>query len=162
MAAALLGVTVTKLVRLSERKQLLSVPLLPEQVVEFPAAGKVVMSIAGPRLTRRFHGLKYRLYAQDSDTPVPERLVLFRTRRSGLREVSLAVEQFSIPKAGKYVFRIEGLAPQGDYAGHRIEFAKPFALELVAYVLAIIFFSAVLIVSLVFIILCLAGKVGNS
>ncbi len=145
VSAALLGFFIVKVIRLVRQAHLVAVPLLEEQEVEFAEAGRVVLSIEGPRATRRFAGLSYELKAPGG-TRVEGSAILIRPRTSGVSKVRLGVEGYEIDRPGRYTLRIVGLgAPQANDSEHRIVFNRPYFARGAAYVVGIVL-SAVLMV----------------
>jgi len=148
-AAAALAFLILGLCGLGKKNEIVSLPLVERQEVEFPAAGRVVLCVEGPFLTTRFGGLDYELIAPDG-TPVRSRAVWLRTKSQGISRVRLAVHSFDIPEPGRYVLRVEGLkGAQAADSEHRLVFSWPYLLQMVLHILGIVLAGVLLIGSVV-------------
>jgi len=128
-------------------------PLLERQEVEFPAAGRVVLCMEGPRFTPRFRKLGYEL-GLPGGAPVPGRPILYRTVTSGLSKARVTLRTFDLPFAGRYQLAIRGLEPSDVGAPqHRIVFMRPHLARSVMLVVGITLASVLAIASLVFFLL---------
>src|SRR5512139_1630444 len=107
--AFLLVQCIAGVVRTGRQARLFSVPLVESQEVAFAEAGRVVLAMEGPLLSRRFAGLEYELVGPDG-TKVPQRSTLFRARTTGFSRAKLELKVFEIGTPGRHVFRIVGLA----------------------------------------------------
>jgi len=101
--------------KMGERNRICSLPLVAEQRVDFPGAGKVVLWPEGPRATTRFGGLGFELRGSDG-TVLKGQPVLVRNRPSGVAKVKISDRTFDIPHAGGYTLMTPGLAE--PRAGH--------------------------------------------
>jgi hypothetical protein len=90
------------IVRGVREAHLLSVPLLEEQEIQFPEAGRVVLCTQGPLLSFRFAKLHYELTG-DSGTPVEGRTTWFHSKASGFSWVRMEVKSYRIPMPGRYI-----------------------------------------------------------
>lgn len=136
---------------------LCKVPLAERQELDFPAAGTVVLSAEGPRLSTRFARLEFALQSVQGD-PVPGRRVLFRARTSGISTARTEFMTFGLPRPGRYVFTITGLgASQESDSRHAVVFMRPHLLQSMVYVLGIVASASVFIISLVFFLLRLGA-----
>jgi hypothetical protein len=154
----LLALCIRNEVRVVKGSKLLSAPLVEQQKVEFPEAGRASLCIEGPQFSRRFARLSYALWAEDG-TPVEGRAVLFRTRTSGFSWVRLELRTYEIPHPGRYLLRVEGLgAPQPGDVDHHVVFTRPHTAQTVGYILGMIFSFALFLVSFIFFMLHLLGK----
>jgi hypothetical protein len=158
IAALALGLFIRSEVRLVKEAKILSVPLVAEQDVEFPEAGRVVLCMEGPRFSRRFAGLDYEL-STDSAAPVEGRTAWFHARTTGVSRARMELRVYEIPHPGRFVLRVRGLgAAQARDAEHQFVFTKPHLAQSVGYIIGIIVSFGVFVTSLVFFALRLTGK----
>ncbi len=137
-------------IRTGREAQLFSVPLRDRQEIEFTEAGRVVLCMEGPLLSRRFAKLKYELTGPDG-MAVESRMVLFRMRTTGFSKARLELKTYDIAYPARYVFEIEGLgAERPSDADHRMVFTRPHFARTMAYVLGIVFAAMLTIGSFVF------------
>jgi len=157
IAALLLALFIRGEIRLVREAKVLSVPLVEQQDIEFPEAGRVVLCMEGPRFSRRFAGLTYEL-STDYGAPIEGRRAWFRARTTGVSWVRTELRVYEIPHAGRYVLRIQGLgAMQERDAEHRLVFTRPHLAQSVGYIIGMILSFGLFVVSLVFFLLRLTG-----
>jgi hypothetical protein len=155
LSAVLLGFFIRGIIRLVRQSLIVSVPLLAEQEVEFPDAGRVVLCIEGPLFTRRFARLGYELRA-GAGAVVSGRPALFRARTSGFSTVRMELKVYEIPRPGLYFLRVSGLADANfPDSRERIVFMRPHLGRSVSYVIGIVLSAGFFITGLVFSLLCL-------
>ena len=160
LSVAALVLLVRAVLRMLRAARLFDVPLLERQDVEFPAAGRVVLCIEGPRFTTRFRRLACELRLPGG-VPVAGRRVLFRTVTSGVSKARVTLRTYDIPFAGRYELGIPGLAPQDAGApDHRIVFMRPHLARGLLLTVGITLASSVAIASLVFFLLVVTGVVA--
>jgi len=153
ISAASLFYCIRSLIRSVRRAQILGIPLLERQEIEFAKAGPVVLSIEGPLFTTRFGCLSYELSKGDG-TSIQGRRIIFRNSTSGFSKVKMDLMTYRIPEPGRYVFMVDGLSASRDTdAEHRLVFSKPPIASSIGYVIGITLSSVFLIGSLVFSIL---------
>jgi hypothetical protein len=153
LSLAALAVLVRAVLRLLRNSRLGDLPLLERQQIDFPAAGRVVLCLEGPRFTPRLRKLQFEL-SLPGGTPVAGHRVLFRTVTSGIRWARVTLRGFDLPYAGRYELRIGGLAPADAGApAHRIVFMRPHLARSFALVVGITLASSLAIASLVFLLL---------
>ena len=159
-SAVLLVYSILNVIRVRKQAQLLSVPLLEQQEIEFAEAGPVVLCTQSPPLSTRFANLDYEL--EGEGIPIKGRRVLSVSRTSGLSWVRVQMKNYSIPKPGRYILRITGLEP-GALADseHSIVFVKPHMGQSIAYILGIVFGGLLFIGSILLFFLRLAAKDGS-
>lgn len=162
ISAALLGVTILRLVRLAGGVALRRVPLVAEQDVDLKISGPVVLNLESPLLTTFPSHLAFSLRDRASGRLVPTERALVRTHSSGFRRARLSVQRFEIDAAGTYTLRIDGMAPGADYAQFALVFARPFGLALPLHIVGIVLFAAGLIASIVFTGLAVSGRLPGS
>ena len=161
VSAALLGFCILSVIRLVDRSKILSVPLAAQQAVEFPAAGRVVLCMEGPLLTRRFAHLDYELRPREG-MPIEGKTTWFHARTPSLSKVRMELTSYEITKPGSYVLQIRGLEP-GSRAGaeDRIVFMRPHLASSIGYVIGITLSAGLLIGSIVFFFIRLMEKRGG-
>jgi hypothetical protein len=124
-------------IRTGRRAQLLSVPLVERQEIEFSRPGRVVLCMEGPILSRRFARLKYQLTGPDGIT-AKSRPVLFRMRTTGFTKAKMELKVYEIILPGRYVFQIHGLGGEKPSdSEHRMVFTRPNRARTFAYVIGI-------------------------
>jgi len=150
VAAAGLAFCILGASGLEKRNELLSVPLLERQDVEFAEAGRVVLCVEGPLLTGRFAGLTYEL-ATPNNAPVKSRATWLHSKSSSFSRVRMEVRVFEVPEPGRYVLRVQGLkGGQAADSQHRLVFTRPHLVQTVGYILGIVFAGMLLVASVVF------------
>jgi len=161
ISAGLLGFFILSVIRLVDNSKILSVPLLAQQAVEFPAAGRVVLCMEGPLLTSRFAHLDYDLRPRDG-MPLEGRTTWFHARTSSFSTVRMELKSYEITKPGSYVLQIRGLKP-GSRADseHRIVFMRPHLALSIGYVIGITLSAGLLIGSVVLFLMRLIEKGGG-
>lgn len=130
---------ITSVVRLIDSARIFSVPLIERQLIEFPDAREVILCGEGPRFTRRFAKLDFRLKMEDG-TPIDGRTIWIHSLTSGISKVRIDLKSFQIPRAGRYWLEVEGLGetPESDEE-HRVVFIKPYLFQTIGYIIGIIF-----------------------
>ena len=160
IALAALGTLIAGVVGLVKKSTLSRMPLAERQEVQFAEAGRVVLIMEGPHLSRRFAQISFELNGIDGER-IEGRRALFHARSSGISKARMELLKYDIPRPGRYMLRMTGLgAPQANDVNHEILFASPHLARSVGYVLGIILASGVLITSLVFFLLRLMEKKG--
>jgi hypothetical protein len=158
IAALVLALFIRSEVRLVKEAKILSVPLVEQQNIEFPEAGRVVLCVEGPRFSTRFAGLDYELSTNDG-APIEGRTAWFHATTTGVKWARVEVRVYEIPHPGRYVLRVRGLgAAQERDAAHRLVFMRPHLAQAVGYIIGMIVSFGVFVVSLVFFVLRLTGK----
>ena len=153
LSLAALAMLVRAVLRLLRNSRLGDLPLHERQEITFPAAGRVVLCMEGPRFTPRFRKLKFEL-SLPGGTPIAGHRSLFRTVTSGIRWARVTLRSFELPYAGRYELRIAGLSPaDAGVPAHRIVFMRPHLARSLALVVGITLMSALAIASLVFLLL---------
>ncbi|MFH2054283.1 MAG: hypothetical protein ABIK96_17660 [bacterium] len=124
--------------KLGERNRIGRLPLVAEQRLAFPEAGKVVLWLEGPQLTSRFKDLTFELHGSDG-TVMKGSPVLMRNRSAGTSRVRISDRTFDVPHAGDYTLVTGGLgeARPGD-ENHHLVFMRPHQVQTVKAVLGIV------------------------
>ncbi len=150
--------TILGLVRLGASTSLAALPLLDQQSVPFSEAGRVVLAVEGPRLSRRFSDLTFELVSP-SGTSLAGSNIWVRSYRSGVSVVQVDLLSFTLPAPGQYLLRIRNLgAGRADDDRHRILFSRPHILQTIGFIFGIILSAVLLIGSVVLFILRLVDK----
>jgi len=156
-ALMVLGTVIRRVIAIVRKAHLFRVPPAETQEVVFTEAGSVILSIEGPRFTRRFAHVGFELMDATGQR-VPSRPTLFRARTSGISTVRMELRAFNIPRPGRYVLRMTSLGPAREKdREHAVVFMRPHLGSVVACILGIVLSSALFIVSLVFFLLRLLG-----
>ena len=144
-AATALAFAIPALIRGARLVTLAALVVAPEQRVELPA-GEIVLHLAGPFGARGLGALSFEL-VDAAGHAMPAAPVLMRSRRSS-REwgVLLARQRFSVPRAGVYRLRVDGIEAGRDFSACRLLLARPQDTRLVLAILAVVF-SAVAFVA---------------
>jgi hypothetical protein len=149
IAAAWLGYFTLSVIRLEQRSEIVSLPLLKRQNVLFREAGPAVLYIKGPRFTTRFAKLTYDM-STDDGTRVTSHSLWFRPTTSGVSTVTLGIRLYDIPRPGNYILEVHGLTADpasDDQCG--IVFMRPHRARMVGDVLGIVFSGVLLVGALV-------------
>ena len=148
-----LGLLVRAMLSTLRQARLCDLPLREQQEIDFPAAGRVVLCMQGPRFTPRFRRLRYELRLPGG-AEVSSRPVLFRLVTSGLSQARVTLRTFALPFAGRYRLSVRGLEPDDvDSARHRIVFMRPHLLRSVLLIVGTTLVAALAVASLVFFLL---------
>ncbi|MGD9546176.1 MAG: hypothetical protein AB7V45_01390 [Candidatus Krumholzibacteriia bacterium] len=129
---------ITAATKLGERNRIAALPLVAEQEVTFPEAGKAVLWLESPQLSRRFSGLGFELRGSDGSVNKGSR-VLMRNRSSGFALVRISDRTFDIPHGGSYTLVTTGLDdPRPDDVNHHLIFMRPHQIQTIKTVLGIV------------------------
>jgi len=159
-AALLLWKTIASLVRTVRESVVASLPVRAEQRVAIEHPGELALDLEVPFLTRRPTGLSFTVRREGDSMPIPLRPIIIRTESSSFSRSRLELYALTIPSAGAYSLRIDGLDPSADYSATSVVFARRYGGALVLHILALIVLGATLIGSIVFSALLLTGKIG--
>jgi hypothetical protein len=154
----LLIFSIAGLVRLGAASHLVTLPLLEQQPVQFSEAGRVALSLEGPRLSKRFSELTFELVSPDGKN-LSGRTAWLHSRTSGMSTVKMELLVFTLESPGQYLLRVKNLgAGREEDKGIRIIFSKPHLPQMVGYILGIIVSAGLSIGSVVLFILRLVNK----
>jgi hypothetical protein len=153
LALAALAALIRAVLRTLRTARLCSVPLRAHQDIEFPAAGRVLLCMEGPRLTPRFRKLRFELQLPGGPT-VAGRRILFRSVTSGVATARVSLRSFDLPYSGRYQLDIHGLSPADiDTPLHSVVFMRPHFARSLLLIFGILCASGLAIASLVFFLL---------
>lgn len=149
LGVVLLWTGIATAVRLGDRNRIASLPLAPEQVIDFPEAGEVVLWLEGPQMTTRFGGLSFELQGSDGSV-LRGAPVLMRSRVARVSQVRISDRTFTIPVAGRYTLRVGGLGePQAGDRQHALIFMRPHRMATIKAVVGIVLGAILVVGSLV-------------
>jgi hypothetical protein len=147
-STALVIRSIINVVRVIRQSQILSVPVVEEQEIEFPHAGEVILCEQGPHLSTRFAHLDYEL--TKDGVSVPGRRTLGHSKTSTLSWVRVNIKTYRLPTPGRYVLRITGLEPSAsDDTRHSVVFMQPTLAKSLPFILGIVFGSLLFVGSIV-------------
>jgi hypothetical protein len=162
VSAGLLVFTLIGLVRLGAASHLATLPLLERQPVQFSEAGRVALSLEGPRLSKRFSELTFELVSPDGKS-LSGRTAWLHARSSGMSTIKMELLTFTLQAPGQYILRVRNLgAGREEDRGLRIIFSKPHLPQTIGFILGIILSAGLMIGSIVLFILRLVNKGGAS
>ena len=102
-----------------------AVPIAAEQVVAFPQAGEVALTLDARLGSMAFMGVSFELVAAQTGRPVPGRVKLFRFTQTALDgRTRLQYGRYAIPAAGRYLLRMKGLEDGRDYSRAAVSFTR--------------------------------------
>jgi hypothetical protein len=157
----LLIMCITGVIRTGRQARLFSVPLIAQQEIEFAEAGRVLLAMEGPMLSRRFAKLTYELLGPDG-MAVKSRPVLFRAKTTGFRKGRIVIREYEITSPGRHVFQILGLeGEKPSDAEHCMVFMRPHLGRTMLYVLGIVVAAVFTILSIVLFFMRLANVAGS-
>jgi hypothetical protein len=149
LATTAVTLSIRRLVKLGARNRLFAVPLVEQQEVRFPEAGRVVLCAEGPLFTSRFARLGFELVGEDG-ARIQGWPTLFHARSSTMSTVRMELRSFSLPRPGSYKLLVAKLGePRADDSKHQIVFMRPHLAEALALVVALTLSACALIASLV-------------
>lgn len=146
------------LLALMRESDVLSLPVVAEQELDFASAGRYVLELEQPRLSAVQRGLRFRLQDVNRAQDVSSAAIVFRSTRSSFTRARIPERIFDLPRAGHYRLFISGLSPGTDALALRIFFRRPYAGALIVRILGIVVGGVGLIAGLVFMSLRFAGK----
>ncbi len=149
VAAVGLALAVAAIRRVAGGPELARVPLAAAHEVRLDVAGPVVLHGAGPRFTRRFGGLEFRLVDRMSGGRVATRRPWLRTSVAGGARVRLALARFDVPRPGVYGLEVAGLGPGPQDDGCALVFTPAGGAALPLAIVASVATAAVIALTLV-------------
>jgi hypothetical protein len=157
LCGSLLCYCIYGVVRTMRKARLFSVPLVDKQEIDFAEAGRIVLCMEGPLLSRRFAHLDYELTGPDG-MAARSRIALLRAGSSSFTKARMGLRVYDIACPGRYVFQIRGLegAKPSD-SEHEMVFTRPHLLRSMIYLLGIVLAACLTIGSIVLFFLRLAS-----
>ena len=159
-AVVLLCRTIASLVRTVRGSVVATLPVRAEQRISIERPGELALNLEAPFLAHRPAEMSFMVQRERDSMQIPLRPIVFRTESSSFSRSRLELYALTIPSAGDYSLRIDGIDPSADYSAIAVVIARRYGATLVLHVLALILLGAVLIGSIVFSALLLAGKIG--
>ena len=155
LAAAAIGLalTIRRLVALSRRSVLLSVPVIREQQVELPVGGTLSLNIEGQFLDS-LGNLTYALFDENGSS-VRLSSIVGRARTSSFTRARLELLAFHLAAPARLTLRISGFDPDRDYSRNRVVFTRRMTGRLVAHILVLVTLALVTVGSVVLTVLVL-------
>jgi hypothetical protein len=146
--AALIWI-VTRLVRSTRADVLATLPLAPEQEVNLPALGEVLLMVEAPRFSKDYMGFQFELVEKVTGRATRMSYHVMQSQGAvyGVKTMRVPFERVTLPQAGAYVIRAHGLQADKDYSDYRVVLSRPFMGRLVFQIVGII--------------LCAGGMLGS-
>jgi hypothetical protein len=157
VAMGALGWTIRSLLRTMRGAVVLSVPMMPRQVVRFEQPGEYALNIEADSQLAVIASLTFTLVDTERRTAVPLRTALVRTRVSSFSRARRELYGFSIAAPGNYVLRVDGAAESLAASHPAVVITRPFHGALVLHVLGLVASGALMIGSIVATGLILSG-----
>jgi hypothetical protein len=114
-------------------------PLVAEQEVSLEAAGRMLLHAEGPRFTRAFGGLDFRLTRREDEFVVPLQDVWFRAESSGRSTSRLSLRSFELERPGRYRLRVLGLPEPLPEKPHALVVTHDYRARMVRTIVALVF-----------------------
>lgn len=160
VAIVLLLWTIASLVRTVRRSVVATLPIVAHQRVTIDQPGELALNLEAPFLAPRPTELSFTVQRESDSTQIPLRPIVLRTESSSFSRSRLELYSLTIPSAGSYALRIDGIVPSTDYSAIAVVLARRYTGALVLHVLALILLGATFILSIVFSALLLTAKIG--
>jgi hypothetical protein len=148
-ALVVLAAAITAVRRSGRGAELARIPLAAQSDLRLDVAGPVVLCGEGPRLTRRFHGLTFRLVDRATGARVPERRAWIRTTVRGASGVRITLVRFDLARPGLYRLELGGLVPPAGDDACALVVTRPSGLALPLAIVTTIGAGATAIAALV-------------
>jgi hypothetical protein len=162
VSVTLLAFFIVGIVRSGNKYKLAGFPLAAKQAVQFPEPGTVVLSMEGPRLSKRFSELSFQLRSSDGSS-IESKNAWLHVTSAKISTIRMELLKFTIPKPGFYTLNTSNLGDRRERdEEHQIIFSKPHLPQTIGSVLGITLSAGMLIGSIVLFILRLLSKGGAS
>jgi len=131
---------VVRLVKGNRGDTLLSAALLPQQEINLPGAGEVVVLVQVPQLASGLSDLQIELTEKGTGSTQVMKYSYASTQGAvhGFDGVKMRFGRMQVPRETTYVARVSGLSPGKDYSNYRLIFSRPYlgrmALQIVGIV----------------------------
>jgi hypothetical protein len=151
LGAFVLGTTIRRLVRVTRGSVVVAVPLVPQQTVRFESdEPRLHLNIEGRLMQRGLSDFSYQIEADSGAArSVSMQRLLVRTSVSSGTRSRLSLFELTPLRAGRYLLRIGGIVPGGDYEDARVVFTRPIGTAIVTNVIGIVLSAAIVIGSMV-------------
>jgi len=157
-ALGLLSWTVVRLLRTVRGSVVSTVPIRAEQRLTINGTGEFAFNLEGPIGSLRPMNLRYELSSADGATRIPLTQIVWNTDVTSMSRSRMELYRFTLPSAGEYLLRIDGINPTADYGAVTIVITRQYRGSLVLHVLALIALGTALIGCIVISGLVLSGK----
>jgi hypothetical protein len=119
---------VIQLVKGNRGDTLISAALLPQQEINLPGAGEVVVLVQMPQLASDFANLQIELTEKGSGSTQVMKYSYASAQGAvhGFDGVKMRFGRMTIPREGIYVARVSGLSLGKDYSNYRLIFSRPY------------------------------------
>lgn len=143
--------SIVNLVRSNSRDILASMPVVPRQEVNLPAAGDVLVMMEVPRFGSDFRSFQVELVEKQTGqaTAVKYSFVTAQGAVYGLSTMQVPFGRMTAARAGVYDVNIAGLQPGKDYSSHRLLLSRPYMGRMVLQILAIVFCGLGMLLSVI-------------
>jgi hypothetical protein len=131
---------VVRLVRSNRGDTLISAPLVPQQEINLPGAGEVVVLVKMPQLAAGFSGLQIELTEKGSDSTQVMKYSYASAQGAvhGFDGVKMRFGRMTIPRSATYVARVSGLIPGKDYSSYWLIFSRPYFSRMALQIVGIV------------------------
>ena len=157
LGGVLLYFCIGGVLRLLRESEVVALPAAAQQQVTFQEPGSYVLHQRQPRLNTALMRAQFAL-RDAGGNDVPSSAIIFRTRTSGFSTASISVRSFEVPRAGAYTLIVTGIKADADLSRVELVFTRPYAGQLVLWILGIVLGGVCTIGGLVFTSLLYAGK----
>ncbi len=119
---------VVQLVKGNRGDTLISAALIPQQEINLPGAGEVVVLVQIPQLASDFGNLQIELTEKGSGSTQVMKYSYASAQGAvhGFDGVKMRFGRMTIPREAMYVARVSGLSPGKDYSNYRLIFSRPY------------------------------------
>ncbi len=154
-AFVLLGIalvwSIVSLVRSNSRDILASLSVIPQQEINLLATGDVLVMMEVPRMGSDFRNFQIELIEKHSRQSVVMKYAFVTAQGAvyGISTMQVPFGRMPAARAGTYLVRIAGLQPGKDYSSHRLMLSRPYMGRMVLQILAIVFCSVGMLLSLI-------------
>jgi hypothetical protein len=140
LAAIGLIFCVVQLVKGNRSDTLLSVALVPQQEINLPGAGEVIVLVQIPQLASGFAGLQIEFTEKESGRAQMMKYSYASTQGAvhGFNGVKLRFGRMTIPRAATYEARVSGLSLGKDYSNYRLIFSRPYLSRMTMQIIGIV------------------------
>jgi hypothetical protein len=119
---------IVQLVKGNRGDTLLSAALVPQQEINLPGVGEVVVLVQMPQLASGFSDLQIEFTEKASGHTQTMKYSYASAQGAvhGFDGVKMRFGRMTIPREATYVARVSGLSPGKDYSNYRLIFSRPY------------------------------------
>jgi hypothetical protein len=158
LGAALLFFSVTRLLILLRKSDIVRLPAIAEQIVAFEQPGTFILHVEHRRFAAALRHAAFSLRDAAGTREVRSWPILFRTTRAGFASVRSSVRGFTVKRAGRYELSVTGIDLSGDPSQDALIFTRPYGVPLALLILGIVLGASCFIAGLVFTVLQIVGR----